>query len=343
MRILVTGGLGFIGSHVVRWLFSHVPQVEIVNLDVMTYAGNPANLEDIPPDAAYRWERVSLLDGVGLERVFADGRFDVVMHLAAESHVDRSIESSLPFFETNVVGTARLLEMARRYHVGRFLHVSTDEVYGSLGLTGYFTEETPLDPRSPYSASKASSDLIVLAAYHTYGQDVVVTRCSNNYGPYQFPEKLIPLLITNGLQQKPWPLYGDGQHIRDWLYVEDHVEALWAAVLKGEPGRVYNIGGRNERANREVVDTLLEIMGLPSSTVVPVADRLGHDRRYAIDPSRAARELGWSPHHGWHQSLEHTVAWYKHHRAWWEAIKEGSYQDDYHMRHGTMAPREPHS
>lgn len=333
MRIIVTGGLGFIGSHVVRRLLQE-PEVFVDNIDALTYAGNLANLEDVNNHPRYRWHHISITDVDAVERVFSSVTPDAVMHLAAESHVDRSIEQAMPFIETNVVGTQVLLEAAKRHDVGRFLHVSTDEVYGSLGPSGMFREDTPLDPRSPYSASKASSDLLALAEFHTHGLNVVVTRCSNNYGPYQFPEKLIPLWITNGLEGKSWPLYGDGLNVRDWIYVTDHVEALWLALTRGQAGRVYNIGARNEHSNWEVAQVLLALMGLPEEQVVPVADRLGHDRRYAIDPTRAETELGFRPQVSWQAGLQDTVLWYRQHRAWWESIKSGQYREFYARQYG---------
>ncbi len=338
MRILVTGGLGFIGSHVVRRLLQE-PDVEVTNLDALTYAGNLANLADVAEDRRYRWHHASITDEEAVDRLMTQTHFDAVIHLAAESHVDRSIEGGVPFVKTNVAGTQILLEAARRHQVDRFLHVSTDEVYGSLGTDGLFSEESPLHPNSPYSASKAGSDLLALAAFRTYGQDVVVTRCSNNYGPFQFPEKLIPLFITNGLEGKPWPLYGDGKNVRDWLYVEDHAEALWLALVRGKAGEVYNIGGKNERSNREVADTLLNIMRLGADTVVMVPDRLGHDQRYAIDPSKAERELGFRPQHHWDDALARTVDWYRQHTHWWQAIKSGEYLDFYHRHYRSLGAR----
>ncbi|MCY0877797.1 MAG: dTDP-glucose 4,6-dehydratase [Firmicutes bacterium] len=335
MRILVTGGLGFIGSHLVRRLLRE-PGIVVENLDSLTYAGNPANLADVESNPRYCWHRVSVTDDRAVDAVFQRGRFDAVMHLAAESHVDRSIEGGRIFVETNVLGTQILLEAARRYQVGRFLQVSTDEVYGSLGPEGFFTEESPLQPNSPYSASKAAGDLLVLAAYRTYGQDVVVTRCSNNYGPYQFPEKVIPLWITNGLEGKPWPIYGDGEHIRDWIYVEDHVEGLWLALTRGRAGEVYNFGSRNQKTNREVAEALMALLNLPSSVLVPVADRLGHDRRYAIDPTKAERELGFRPQYQWADALKKTVEWYQTHRDWWMAIKSGAYREFYQRHYGSL-------
>ncbi len=335
VRILVTGGLGFIGSHLVRHLLVQ-ENVWVTNLDALTYAGNPENLEDVQGNPRYQWRHASITDEVAVNEVLSAEVFDAVMHLAAESHVDRSIEGGLAFVETNVVGTQILLEAARRHGVGRFLHVSTDEVYGSLGPSGLFSEDSPLTPNSPYSASKAASDLLALAAFRTHGQDVVVTRCSNNFGPNQFPEKLIPLYITNGFQKEPWPLYGDGANVRDWIYVKDHIEALWLALIKGRAGEVYNIGARNERTNREVAAALLTLLQLPKETVIAVPDRLGHDRRYAIDPSKAERELGFHPQFGWETALEATVVWYREHRSWWKAIKSGQYRDFYHRQYPTL-------
>ncbi len=337
MRIVVTGGLGFIGSHLIRWILEHQAAVEIINVDALTYAGNLSNLDDVVDDPRYQWHRLSITDRPGLESLFRDhGPIDAVMHLAAESHVDRSIQSGVPFVETNVLGTQILLEVARAFRVSRFLHVSTDEVYGTLGESGYFREDTPLSPNSPYSASKAGSDLLARAAFETYGQDVVVTRCSNNYGPYQFPEKLIPLFVTNGLDGEPWPLYGDGHNVRDWLYVEDHVRALWTVLERGHAGEVYNIGGSNERSNREVANTLISHMGLSQSVIVPVKDRLGHDRRYAMDATKIQKTLGWHPEVSWEQGLELTVQWYRSHRTWWQSIKSGTYKDYYRDQYGSV-------
>ena len=338
VKIVITGGLGFIGSHLVRWILTHQPPVEIINVDALTYAGNLANLAEYADDPRYQWQRVSITDRPGLDQVFqAHGPIDAVIHLAAESHVDRSIQSGVPFVHTNVLGTQTLLEVARSHGVGRFLHVSTDEVYGTLKESGYFREETPLAPNSPYSASKAGSDLLARAAFETYGQDVVITRCSNNYGPYQFPEKMLPLFITNGLDGKPWPLYGDGLHVRDWLYVEDHVRALWSVLDRGRAGEIYNIGGHNERSNREVADALAGLMDLPKSVIVTVADRPGHDRRYAIDSRKIQTELGWRPETPWDQGLARTVDWYRSHREWWEGIKDGRYQEYYRKQYGTLS------
>ncbi len=336
MRVMITGGLGFIGSHLVRWILQHEPEVDIINVDALTYAGNPANLRDLEEDPRYQWHRVSITDEAAIDQLLSSYPVDAIMHLAAESHVDRSIQSGMPFVQTNVMGTQVLLEAARRHRVGRFIQVSTDEVYGSLGPTGYFSEDSPLAPNSPYSASKAGADWLALAAFHTYGQEVVVTRCSNNYGPYQFPEKLIPLFVTNGLEGKPWPLYGDGLNIRDWLHVVDHVRALWMVLQSGQPGQVYNIGGHNEHTNRQIAQTLAELMELPSSIIVPVPDRLGHDRRYAIDAQKIRRELGWEPEISWMQGLSETVAWYHAHSDWWQPIKSGAYLEYYRTQYGDL-------
>lgn len=324
MKLLVTGGLGFIGSNLVRWILKHQPQVEILNIDGLTYAGNLANLADVADNPRYHWQRIMITDEEAVNAAFEAFKPDAVLHLAAESHVDRSIKAGLPFVATNVLGTQTLLEAARRHGVGRFVHVSTDEVYGSAVPPDRFRESHPVTPNSPYSASKAGSDLLALAAYTTYGQDVVVTRCSNNYGPYQYPEKLIPLFVTNGMLGKPWPLFGDGQNVRDWIFVEDHVRALWRVLEAGRSGEVYNIGADNEQSNRDVADRLCQLMGLSTDVIQPVADRLGHDRRYAIDASKMRNELGWEPQVTWAEGLASTVAWYRSHTEWWTPLREAS-------------------
>ncbi len=321
MRLIITGGLGFIGSNLIRWILKEQPHVEILNIDAWTYAGNPANLADVADTQRYQWQQISITDEGPLDAAFGEFQPDAVMHLAAESHVDRSIAAGLPFVVTNVVGTQTLLEVSRRHGVSRFVHVSTDEVYGSAVPPMRFTEETPIQPSSPYSASKAGSDMLALAAYTTYGQDVIVTRCSNNYGPYQYPEKLIPLFITNGILGQPWPLYGDGLNVRDWIYVEDHVRALWTVLTKGRAGEIYNIGSDNEQANRDVAERLRTLMGLPESIIQPAADRLGHDRRYAMDANKVRRELGWAPEMSWDEGLKRTVDWYVTHESWWRPLR----------------------
>ena len=335
MKILVTGGAGFIGSAVVRLAIArgHI----VVNLDVLTYAACLENVASVADRPHYLFEQVDIRDRAALEAVFAKYKPDAVMHLAAESHVDRSIDRPADFIETNVNGTFNMLEAARSYWQEqgkpkgfRFHHISTDEVFGSLGPTGMFTEDTPYDPRSPYSASKASSDLLVRAWHETYGLPVVLTNCSNNYGPYHFPEKLIPVVILNALAGKPLPIYGDGGNIRDWLYVEDHADALLLVLEKGELGRSYNIGGENERTNLELVKTLCEILdrlqprdgGSYADLIMFVTDRPGHDARYAIDPSRIRDELGWRPSVTVEEGLEKTVQWYLENENWWRPLLE---------------------
>ena len=326
MNLLVTGGCGFIGSNLVRVLRQARPEWKIVNLDKLTYAGNLENLKALEGDPKHVFVKGDINDKKGLSELFATHAIDSVMHLAAESHVDRSILGPEEFIVTNVLGTQVLLEAARAAKVKRFLQVSTDEVYGSLGPTGAFTETSPLQPSSPYSASKTSADLIALAWHHTFGMDVVVTRCSNNYGAFQFPEKLIPLMVDNALKDKPLPVYGDGANVRDWLHVEDHCTALLLALEKGKPGGVYNIGGNSERKNIEIVKTILTLTKKPESLIKYVKDRPGHDRRYAIDASKAKAELGWAPKHTFEAGLEETVKWYVDHRAWVERVTSGAYR-----------------
>ena len=328
-RILVTGGCGFIGSNLVRMLRRERPDAHVVKLDALTYAGNPANLADLEGDSGYSFIHGDIRDRATVDRAM-DG-CDAVMHLAAESHVDRSIIDSLPFVRTNVEGTQVLLDAARARAtssepVRRFLHVSTDEVYGQLQLDRpdlLFTESTPLAPSSPYSASKAASYMLALAAHHTHGLPVVLTRCSNNFGPYQYPEKVIPLFVTNLMEGGTVPLYGDGRNVRDWLHVEDHCEALLAVAELGADGRVYNIGGNNERTNLQLTRTILELMGLGEDRIVPVADRLGHDLRYAIDATRMREEIGWEPtRSAWPDALLATIEWYRANPGWWEPLKK---------------------
>ncbi len=324
MKILVTGGCGFIGSNFIHHVIGTYPEVSVVNIDLLTYAGNPANVADVAaqhPDR-YAFHQIDIADR---EAVFAlltaDAKFDAVVHFAAESHVDRSIESSDAFVRTNVLGTNVLLDASREAKVGRFLQVGTDEVYGTLGDEGAFTEDTPLDPSSPYSASKTAADLLTLANFTTHKLDVVVTRCSNNYGPYQFPEKLVPLMLLNALHDRPLPVYGAGMNVRDWLYVEDHCTAIWAALTKGQAGRVYNIGGADgERPNIEVVKNILAHLGKPESLITYVEDRKGHDWRYAIDSTRARTELGWEPKVTPEDGFKRTIDWYVAHPEWWQPL-----------------------
>jgi dTDP-glucose 4,6-dehydratase len=326
MNVLVTGGCGFIGSNLVKYLRRERPGWTVVNLDKLTYAGNLENLSELEGDPRHVFVRGDIGNRELVEHLMAVHSIDAVMHLAAESHVDRSILGPEVFITTNVLGTQQLLEASRARGVRRFLMVSTDEVYGSLGPTGAFTEASPLQPSSPYSASKTSSDLIALAYHHTFKLDVVVTRCSNNYGRYQFPEKLIPLMVVNALHDKPLPVYGDGGNVRDWLHVEDHCQALLLALEKGRAGEVYNIGGGAERRNIEIVKAILGLLGKPESLIQFVKDRPGHDRRYAIDPSKIRAELGWTPAHTFEQGLAETVRWYVDHPAWWERVMSGAYR-----------------
>jgi dTDP-glucose 4,6-dehydratase len=332
--ILVTGGCGFIGSNLVRLLLAERPDRRVVNLDKLTYAGNAESLADLEGNPRYRFVRGDICDGPRVGALLREEGVEWVMHLAAESHVDRSILEPAVFIDTNVRGTQVLLEAARELGVKRFLHVSTDEVYGSLGPTGLFTEETPLAPSSPYSASKAGSDLLALAYAHTFGVPVVVTRCSNNYGPYQFPEKLIPLMIANALRDQPLPVYGDGRNVRDWIHVDDHCRGLLAALEQGRAGQVYNLGASSERQNLDIVKEVLGLLGKPESLIRFVKDRPGHDRRYAIDSSKARRELGWGPRLRFEDALAATVAWYREHRGWWERILSGEYRDYYERQYG---------
>jgi dTDP-glucose 4,6-dehydratase len=352
MKILITGGAGFIGSALIRQLRGQ-GRAEVVNVDALTYAGNPESLPGLQNDPGYRFERVDIRDREALERVFREHRPDAVMHLAAESHVDRSILGPGVFVDTNVVGTQNLLDVARAYWEGlddrpdasgssprerfRLHHISTDEVFGDLPPDApAFTEATPYAPSSPYAASKAASDHLVRAWHRTYGLPVVITNCSNNYGPYQFPEKLIPLMILNALAGKPLPVYGDGGQIRDWLHVDDHAEALWQVLQHGEIGRTYNIGGDAERTNREVVEALCETLEMiqPTETasgyralITSVTDRPGHDRRYAIDSRRIQHELGWRPAHTFEQGLRETVQWYLDHPEWVARVQSGAYRE----------------
>jgi dTDP-glucose 4,6-dehydratase len=330
--ILVTGGCGFIGSNFVRYVLQTDKTVQIVNLDALTYAGNPENLSDLSSEPRYRFVKGDITDRNDVEAALEG--VDSIIHFAAESHVDRSILDSGPFVRTNVLGTQVLLDVARARNLRRFVHVSTDEVYGSLGPTGAFTEETPLAPNSPYAASKASSDLLVRAYAHTFDLPAVITRCSNNYGPYQFPEKLIPLFISNLSRDETVPVYGDGLQVRDWLYVRDHCSAIWRVWQDGQPGQVYNIGGRCEKTNLELTHELLAALGKPASLIRYVKDRPGHDRRYAIDCSKIEKELGWQPTVSFVDGLRQTVAWYREHSGWVQNIRSGAYLSYYQKQYG---------
>jgi dTDP-glucose 4,6-dehydratase len=329
-RILITGGLGFIGSNFIRLLLDAEAGLEIVNLDKLTYAGNPLNLKDRESDPRYRLVRGDIADRELVESLVATEAFDAVVNLAAESFVDRSIASSAPFVQSNVVGTQVLLDAALAHRVPRFLQVSTDEVYGSLGPTGAFTEQSPLAPNNPYSATKAAADLLCRAYHRTHGLPAVITRCSNNYGPCQFPEKLIPLMIQRALRNEPLPVYGDGRHVRDWLYVGDHCRALHLALMRGEPGEVYNIGGGEELENIELVRLIIRQLGKSETLIESVPDRPGHDRRYAIDSSRARRELGWAPAVPFAEGMARTIQWYLDNPLWLAAIADGTYQARLH-------------
>lgn len=336
MRILVTGGAGFIGSNFVRMMLERHPEYQIVNLDLLTYAGNLENLEDLASNPRYTFVKGDICDAGLVEGL----QFDAIIHFAAESHVDRSILDSSPFLQTNIIGTRNLLEAARRRGC-RMVHVSTDEVYGSLAQ-GLFTEGSPLSPNSPYAASKASSDLFARAYYETYGADVVITRCSNNYGPFQFPEKLIPLMISHAVTGKALPVYGDGKNVRDWIHVHDHNRAVDLVFHKGRAGEVYNIGGRNEQQNidiiRKVLAVVSEIQGVDldslTGLITFVKDRPGHDRRYAIDPSKIEAELGWKAEVGFDEGIASTVRWYTGNREWWERILSGEYMKYYDAQYG---------
>ncbi|QBG47343.1 dTDP-glucose 4,6-dehydratase [Verrucomicrobia bacterium S94] len=343
-KVIVTGGAGFIGSAVCRHLVKD-KGCQVLNLDKLTYAGVPESLKEIADNTLYRFSRVDVCDKEAVTTAFADFQPDAVMHLAAESHVDRSIDGPAAFMETNIMGTYTMLECARNYWNGlpedrqaafRFHHISTDEVYGSLGAEGLFEETTPYDPRSPYSASKASSDHLVKAWFHTYGLPVVITNCSNNYGPYHFPEKLIPLVILNALEGRELPVYGKGDNIRDWLYVEDHARALVTVVEKGTPGETYNVGGRNERTNLEVVETICSILdelrprpsGRYRDLITFVKDRPGHDARYAIDATKLENELGWKAQENFDTGIKKTVQWYLDNDWWWRPLREGRYSGE---------------
>src|SRR3954468_9749599 len=325
-RILVTGGCGFIGANFVRFQLEAYPDVEITNLDALTYAGNPDNLEGLENEPRYRFVHGDIADRPFVMNLLAEG-FDALVHFAAESHVDRSIDDATPFLRTNVVGTQCLLDAARAAGTPRYVQVSTDEVYGTLGPDDPpFTEATPLAPNSPYAASKAGADLLVRAAHHTHGMCTIVTRCSNNYGPYQFPEKLIPLFVTNALADIPVPVYGDGKQVRDWIHVLDHRRGVDAALRRGRAGQVYNFGGRSERYNIDVARKVLELTGKTEALIRHVTDRLGHDRRYAVECARAEAELGWRPTVTFEDGLARTVDWYRSNARWVDRVRSGAYR-----------------
>ena len=336
-KLFVTGGAGFIGSAFVRLVLEEVRGCEIVNFDALTYAGNLDNLAGLD-GARHRFVRGDICDREAVLSALEEGA-DAVVNFAAESHVDRSIASADEFLHTNVLGTQVLLDAARARGVRRFLQVSTDEVMGSLpeDERAYFTEDSPFAPNSPYAASKAAAEHLVRAAHHTHGLDAVTTRCGNNYGPRQFPEKFLPLMISNALEDQPIPVYGDGRQVRDWIYVEDHCRAVLMALQKGRAGAVYNVGARNERRNLEVVESVLKALGKPSSLVRYVKDRPGHDRRYAIDPSRVERELGWRPRETWETGLRKTIDWYRQNGEWIQRVRGGAYREYYERQYGKIS------
>lgn len=340
MKLLVTGGAGFIGSNFVLYMLKEHPEYEIINVDALTYAGNLESLKSAENNPKHMFVKADIRDAERMDELFRQG-VDVVVNFAAESHVDRSILDPGIFVKTNVLGTQILLDAAKKYGVTKFVQVSTDEVYGTLGPVGLFTEETPLTPNSPYSASKAGADLLARAYFETFGLPVNITRCSNNYGPYQFPEKLIPLMISRALNDQPLPVYGDGLNIRDWLYVEDHCSAIDLVIHQGCVGEVYNIGGNNERTNIQIVQTILAQLGKSESLITFVQDRPGHDRRYGIDPAKLTEELGWKPKHNFESGIKATIQWYLDNREWWTRIQSGEYQAYYERQYGSRLGDRP--
>lgn len=338
MTIIVTGGAGFIGSNFVFHMLQAHPDYRIVCLDKLTYAGNLSTLEPVLQQDNFRFVKADICDRQAVDKLFQEEKPNIVVNFAAESHVDRSIENPGIFLETNIMGTAVLMDTCRKYGIQRYHQVSTDEVYGDLPLDRpdlFFTEETPLHTSSPYSSSKASADLLVMAYYRTYGLPVTISRCSNNYGPYHFPEKLIPLMIANALADKPLPVYGNGENVRDWLYVEDHCRAIDLIIHNGKMGEVYNVGGHNEKRNIDIVRIICQELGKPESLIVHVEDRKGHDRRYAIDPAKIHRELGWLPETKFEDGIKKTIKWYMEHKRWWQDIINGEYQEYYAKMYGS--------
>ncbi|HJA02962.1 MAG TPA: dTDP-glucose 4,6-dehydratase [Candidatus Gallimonas gallistercoris] len=337
MTILVTGGAGFIGSNFIFHMLKKYPDYRIVCLDKLTYAGNLSTLSSVLEEPNFRFVKLDICDREGVFRLFEEERPDIVVNFAAESHVDRSIEDPGIFLQTNILGTATLMDACRKFGVRRYHQVSTDEVYGDLPLDRpdlFFTETTPLHTSSPYSASKASADLLVLAYHRTYSLPVTISRCSNNYGPYHFPEKLIPLMIINALDEKPLPVYGTGENVRDWLYVEDHCKAIDLIIHKGREGEVYNVGGHNERKNIDIVRLICRALGKSESLISYVADRKGHDMRYAIDPTKIHNELGWLPETKFEDGIQKTIRWYLDNKAWWQEIVSGDYRNYYQRMYG---------
>jgi dTDP-glucose 4,6-dehydratase len=334
MKLLVTGGAGFIGANFVHYMMETYPDLRVVNVDKLTYAGNLENLSGLEGDSRHKFVRLDICESARVEELFLAEHPDAVVNFAAETHVDRSIQSPDIFVRTNVLGTLSLLEAGRKAEVPVFLQISTDEVYGSLGETGRFTESSLVSPNSPYAASKAGADHLVRSYHKTYGMDTRITRSSNNYGPYQFPEKLIPLAMTNAMEGLPLPVYGDGMNVRDWIYVTDHCRALDLVLARGKPGETYNIGGAQEKTNLETVRAIIKAVGADESLIRFVPDRQGHDRRYAIDSSRLREETGWQPGIDFAEGIEKTLAWYRNHEGWWQRIKSGEYRHYYEKMYG---------
>ncbi|MGX2960680.1 dTDP-glucose 4,6-dehydratase [Peribacillus sp. JNUCC 23] len=334
MNLFVTGGAGFIGSNFVHYILDTYSDYKVVNYDLLTYAGNLENLKSLENNPNYKFIKGDINNRELVDHLVKEHEIDVLVNFAAESHVDRSITEPDLFVKSNVLGTQSLLETAKANNLKKYVQVSTDEVYGTLGAEGYFTEETPLTPNSPYSASKAGGDLLVRSYFETYGMNVNITRCSNNYGPYHFPEKLIPLMVTNALEGKDLPIYGDGKNVRDWLHVKDHCAAIDLVIHKGKPGEVYNVGGHNERTNNEIVHLIVEKLDVSKGLITYVEDRLGHDRRYAIDPKKLIYELGWKPQYTFDTGIVETIQWYIDNQEWWKNIKSGSYLDYYAKQYG---------
>ena len=328
MNILVTGGMGFIGSNFISYMLNKYADYNIVNLDLITYAANVESLRSLEGDSRHTFIKGDIGDKQLVNSIIKEHQIQIIVNFAAESHVDRSISDPGVFVKTNVLGTQVLLDAANQNNINKFVQISTDEVYGSLGEAGYFTEETPLAPNSPYSASKAGADLLVRAYYETFNLPINITRCSNNYGPYQFPEKLIPLIVTNALEGKELPIYGDGKNIRDWLHVTDHCSAIDLVIHQGKEGEVYNIGGNNEKTNNEIVQLIVEKLGVSADLITYVPDRLGHDRRYAIDSGKISKQLGWTPKYNFDSGILETIEWYISNRQWWESIKNGAYHTE---------------
>ncbi|WP_010630798.1 dTDP-glucose 4,6-dehydratase [Sporolactobacillus vineae] len=335
MKLLVTGGAGFIGSNFIRYMIKAHPGDTIINFDALTYAGNPENLEDVQNNPHYHFVHGDICNEELLYFVVDQFAVDTIVNFAAASHVDRSIYEPGLFIKTNVLGTQTLLEVAKNKHIKKYLQISTDEVYGSLGSAGYFTEATPLAPNSPYAASKASADMIVRSYFETYGLDINITRCANNYGPWHFPEKLIPLIIINALENKELPVYGDGKNIRDWLYVDDHCAAIDLVLHQGKPGEVFNIGNHHEMRNIDLVTLILDKLNKPHRLINYVSDRPGHDRRYAIDASKIKAELGWQPQYRFETGINETIQWYLTHKKWWQKIRSGAYKSYYKHQYGS--------